>query len=40
MDEDKLLQVGIYTKTIIYLTKFGKLFVKACIPKDKIFILK
>lgn len=40
MDEDKLLQVGIYTKTIIHLTKFGKLFVKACIPKDKIIILK
>lgn len=33
-------QNGIYTKTRIYLTKFGTLFVKACIPKDKIFVLK
>lgn len=33
-------QKGTYRKTKIYLTKFGDLFVKACIPKDKIFILK
>lgn len=33
-------QNGTYRKTKIYLTKFGDLFVKACIPKDKIFILK
>ena len=33
-------QNGTYRKTKIYLTKFGDLFVKACIPKDKIFMLK
>lgn len=33
-------QNGTYRKTKIYLTKFGDLFVKACIPKDKIFVLK
>lgn len=33
-------QNGTYRKTNIYLTKFGDLFVKACIPKDKIFVLK
>jgi hypothetical protein len=33
-------QTGTLSKTKIYLTKFGKLFVKACIPKDKIFIVQ
>ena len=33
-------QTGTYNKTSIYLTKFGDLFVKACIPKNKIFVLK
>lgn len=33
-------QNGTYRKTKIYLTKFGDLFVKACIPKDKTFVLK
>lgn len=39
-NEDKGKQTGTYKKTSIYLTKFGELFVKACIPKDKVFILK
>ncbi|MHC0440984.1 Abi-alpha family protein [Flavobacterium sp. 3-210] len=38
--EPKRKQTGIYTITKIHLTKFGELFVKACIPADKIFILK
>jgi hypothetical protein len=33
-------QNGTYRKTKIYLTKFGDLFVKACIPKNKVFIIK
>lgn len=32
-------QNGTYKKTKIYLTKFGDLFVKACIPKTKIFVI-
>ncbi|MDI5949131.1 Abi-alpha family protein [Flavobacterium yafengii] len=37
---EKKIQNGIYRKTHIYATKFGSLFIKACIPKDKIFVMK
>lgn len=36
----KSKQIGSYEKSQIQLTKFGDLFVKACIPRDKIFVLK
>ncbi|MDO6739395.1 Abi-alpha family protein [Wenyingzhuangia sp. 2_MG-2023] len=39
-DSNKGKQTGIHRKTSIYLTKFGDLFAKACIPENKIFILK
>ena len=39
-ETEKKKQSGTYRKTHIYATKFGNLFIKACIPKDKIFILK
>ena len=38
--ENKGKQTGTYKKTSIYLTQFCELFVKACIPENKVFILK
>ena len=38
--DGKKTQTGILSKSIIQLSKFGDLFVKACIPKDKIIALK
>ena len=39
-DPNNRKQTGTYKKTKIRLTQFGELFVKACIPKNKTFIIK
>ena len=39
-DPEKKIQSGTYRKTHIYATKFGSLFIKACIAKNKIFVMK
>lgn len=39
-DNQNRIQTGAFRKTNIYLTKFGDLFVKACIPENKVFFIK
>lgn len=38
--DEKGVQVGLIKHSVLQLTEFGELFVKACIPKDGFILIK